>query len=63
MPFKLNVQTLGQLFVNLHNCHIRFGNAFGLFLEERLKRMGWLVDIEDESEQDRDKNASQKDSD
>ncbi len=63
MPFKLNVQTLGQLFVNLHNRHIRFGNAFGLFLEERLKRMGWLVDIEDESEQDRDKNASQKDSD
>lgn len=50
MPFKLNAQTLGQLFHNLHNKKIRFKNGFGSFLERRLRQMGWLIDAEEDAE-------------
>ncbi len=47
MPFKLTAKTLAQLFANLKNRHIRFGNGFGLFLEERLKEIGcWIEEQE-----------------
>ncbi len=46
MPFKLNAQTLKQLFINLHNRKIHFKNGFGSFLERRLMEIGWLVDEE-----------------
>lgn len=48
MPFKLNAQTLGQMFNNLHNKKIRFKNGFGSFLERRLREIGWLVDAEED---------------
>ncbi len=49
MPFKLNAKTLAQLFMNLHNKKIRFKNDFGSFVENRLRRMGWLVETEDQA--------------
>lgn len=36
MPFKLNDETLGRLFVNQKREHVRFRCDFGVFLEERL---------------------------
>ena len=44
MPFRLNAKSLGQMFANLKNKHIRFGNGFGVFLENLLKEMGWWGD-------------------
>ncbi len=49
MPFKINAKTLGQLFMNLHDKKIRFRNGFGLFIENRLREMGWLVDEEEKT--------------
>lgn len=39
LPFKISHDVLKRLFLNLKRKHVRFKCDFGLFLEERLKRV------------------------